>query len=106
MPFTSEHQPSLEVKRARSNNTTAHEGVTLVERERSTFDTTHTIKTFKTNHVCGVVQCKDCTKTRCLYSIDTPILMKPLAGIDGREPSQEGIKAFPRVYRAAVGGIL
>jgi len=46
MPFTAEHQPSLEVRRARSNNTTAHESVALVGRERGTFDASHANKTF------------------------------------------------------------
>jgi hypothetical protein len=97
MPFTAEHQPSLEVRRARSQNTTAHDGVALAGRERSTVDATRA-KTLVVNHVRGVVECKDCMKPRCLFSVVAPNRMKP-ASIDGREPSNDEIKAC-REYAA------
>ena len=82
MPFPVVHRPFFEARRARSNNNTVHKGVVLVRRERSTFNIARTNKTFKANHVSGVVQCLDCTKPRCIFSMDAPIRMKPIAIID------------------------
>jgi hypothetical protein len=55
MLFTTEHQPSIELRRARSQNTTVHDGVALAGRERSTVYATRA-KTCIVNHVRGVVE--------------------------------------------------
>ena len=69
-PFTAEHRPSLGLRRARrSQNTTAHDGVALAGRERSTVDATNANKKFMGQHVRGVVECKDCMKLRCAFSL-------------------------------------
>ncbi len=93
IPFTAEHQPSLELRRYRSCDTTNHEGVALIGRERSILDAAKAIKTFNAHHVRGVVECEECMKPRCLFSVDAPSQIKPATGIDGREPSKEDIKS-------------
>ena len=62
-PFNAEHQSSLDLVRARRQNTTAHDGVALAGRERSTVDATRA-KTLQAQYVRGVVECKDCMKPR------------------------------------------
>ena len=93
MTFTAEHQPSLEIRRARSYNTTAHDGVALAGRERSTVDATRAKTSLQVQYVRGVVECKNCMKPRCLFSMDSPNNRMKLASIDGMEPSNEEIKA-------------
>ena len=50
-------------------------------------------KAFTVSHVRGVVECNECMKPRCVFSVDAPNRMKPTTGIDGIEPTREEIKA-------------
>ena len=87
MPFTAKHQPSLELRSARSRSATVVDGVAVAGRETDSIN-----KTIRHNHIRGVVECKECQKPRCLFSIDAPNRMKPTT-IDGVEPTNEEIKA-------------
>ena len=56
-------------------------------------DDPHVNKTFRVNHVRGVVDGKECMKPRCLFSNEAPNRMKPTPFISGSEPTNEEIKA-------------
>ncbi len=74
MQFTAEHQPSLVIRSAKSHITTVVDGVALVGRQRdtSTADAAHVNKAFTVSLVCGVVECTECMKPRCVFSVDAP----------------------------------
>ena len=78
----------------RSRNTIVVDGVALAGRQMLTpVDAPHANTTFKENYVRGVVECKDCLKPRCLFSLDAPNRMKLASDILGIELKNEEIKA-------------
>jgi hypothetical protein len=52
IPFTTEHQPSLELRRVRNHNTTPHDGVALTGQKRITVNVTNENKKCTVNHAC------------------------------------------------------
>ncbi len=70
------------------------DGVALAGREPVTLaDAPHVNKTFRVNHVRGVVECKECMKPQCLFSNVAPNRMKPTPLFIGSKQTNEEIMA-------------
>ena len=90
LPFTDEYQPSLQIRREERALAPGGE-VALGDREIRGDESEHQ-NLMQTKSLRGVVKCKDCMKSRCLYSLYSPSRMKP-AAIDGaEEPTVEAIR--------------
>jgi hypothetical protein len=89
--FTYEHRPSLQNRR-RNNNTVVDGGVSLGEREIKASSEAETNKVTQGKFIRGVVSCKTCMGTRCLYFVISPNRMKPPATIGDPEPIAQAIR--------------
>jgi len=77
LPFTDEHQPSLQNRR-RNKNVVMGGGVSIGGREmRTAPESDRFNKITQGKYIRGVVSCKDCMKPRCIYSVTSPNNMKP-----------------------------